>query len=505
MDMQMAVDSVFMLICTMLLLLAMLGVAMFYLGLMQRRSSFTMLTVPLLLSTLVFLDWFIWGYSLCYASASNRFIGSLKFAALNHLKDNLTLIYSTPRGDILSIIHFLFNGFMKIICVCLTFPACVAERGRLLPLLVFLFLWSAIVYNPVTYWFWNRNGWLSPQLDVMPVLDFAGGNCIHVVSGFTVLAYSFYLGPRNPKILVDYRSSNNSYLVIGLCFLTFGWCGFIAGCDFKFSETSFYILTSTFLCASCAGIAWAAIDYYYSATPLEGMSEGSSSQDVELQSLDPLGSDPAKPFEPLQVITAPQQKRKLSMVSFCSGVMCGLVVFTPAGGYLCSSRSFWKSIVCGLIGGACGNLSTSLKYYLRIDDALDAFAVHGVCGIVGSILVGLLADASYSSAGGWTAGHWVQLGYQFFGALMTSVYVFVLSLFLLYAVDKVPGLHLRIDQDFNRRMKSDRSGELVSAEEEMELVGTDFYEFNGEYSTDYCEFLKVISPQDFMDEPHTES
>lgn len=497
----MAIDSLFMLVCIMMLISVLLGVSMFYSGLTQRRSAFTMLTVPLLLGALVFIDWFIWGYSLCYGSSKNHFIGSLKFAVLNQLKDSENQVYVTPRGSILSIVHFLFNGFMKSICVCLTFPACIAERGRLIPMLVFLFFWSAIVYNPVTYWFWNRNGWLSAELDSIPVLDFAGGNCIHVVSGFTALAYSFFLGPRNPKILVEYRSSNNTILMIGVCFIVFGWGGFISGCDYKFSAMSFYILTGTFLCAASAGIAWTAIDYYYSATPLEGEAE---SPEIELQSLDDLGSPQASKSNAVPKLYS--GKRKLSMVSLSSGMMCGLVVFTPGGGYLSSERAFWKSIICGLIGGASGNLATQLKYFFKVDDALDVFAVHGVCGIVGSLLVGFFADDSYSSLGGWTAHHWVQLGYQLFGSFMTSIYSFVVSLVLLYIVDKVPGLHLRIDQTFNKRMRA--SDPLPDGDdlmlEEAELLGTDWYEFNGEYAADYYEFIKVINPDDFNDELQSE-
>lgn len=509
MTLETAIDSLFMMLCTFLLLLIIVGVSIFYSGLIQRRSSFTMLAIPLFLSAVVFIDWFIWSYSLCYSSASNRFIGNLKFVVLSNLKENEdNLIYSTPRGDILSIIHFLFNGLMKITCVVLTFPACIAERGRVMPMLVFLFLWSTLIYNPVTYWLWNKNGWLSPQLDKTPVLDFAGGNCIHVVSGFTALAYSYYLGPRNTKILVNYRSSNNSNMMIGAGFIVYGWCGFIAGCDFKFTAVSFYIVTNTLLSAATAGIVWCGIDYYYSAIPLEGEE---APQDVELDYLDENHTQPTKSqlqsaaSEPRQF-----QRRTLSMISYSSGVICGLVVFTPAGGYLSSKRSFWKSIVCGIVGGASGNLGTRLKYYMNIDDALDIFAIHGVCGIVGSLFVGIFADASYESEGGWVAGHWVQLGYQLLGSVVTAAYVFVLSLFFLYVVDLIPGLHLRIDKEFNKRQRDTlrgaqdaENGEQVEYDmnlERAELRGSDWYEFNGEYSMDFMEFIKVINPEDFADE-----
>lgn len=485
MEFQTAVDLLFILICTSLLALVILGIALFYLGLIQRRLSFTMLAGSIVISVLVLVDWFIWGYSLCYASSNNHFIGSLKFVVLTQLRHDENLIYLTPRGDILSIVHFLFNGLMKMICVSLTFPGCAAERGRLKPMLVFVFLWSAIVYNPVTYWFWNRNGWLLTQQSIVPVLDFAGGNCIHIVSGFTALAYLYYLGPRNPKILHEYRSSSSAFVVLGLCLLSFGWLGFIAGCDYKFSATSIFIMVNSLLCASCAGIVWATMDFYYLAVPLEG-----------------------QPVDDLDVlVTVTPTHRTFSMVSFSSGMITGLVVYTPAGGYFSTPGGFWKAVVCGVIGGVVGNLATRLKYFLNIDDALDIFAVHGVAGVTGSLLVGIFAENSYDSKGGWIVGHWVQLGYQVCGLVVTAVYVFVASLFLLYLVDLVPGLHLRIDINFNGRMRQEKLGiidhedlgTLYDALEHAEIMGSDWYEFDGEFLSDYMEFVKVASPDEFVE------
>lgn len=500
-DVSMAIDSLFMFFCTYLLLCLVLGMSIFYSGLIQRRSSFTILLIPVLILAGVFLDWFLWGYSLCYSPSSNRFIGNFGFAVLRQLRDPLQRVYSTPRGDILSIMHFLFNGLLKVICAVITFPGCAAERGRIVPMLVFIFCWSVIIYNPISYWYWNEEGWLSTQFDKTPVMDFAGGTCIHVVSGFTALAYSYILGPRNPKLVADYRSSNNSNMVIGMCFMLVGWCGFIAGCDFKLSPTSFYIVVNTWLSACSAGIVWTLIDFYTSAIPLdEEELEG-----IELEDLDSngLGLSPEG--------TTPVTARKISMVSFTSGAICGLVVFTPAGGYISSHSSFWKSIVFGMIGGLVGNLSTRIKYFLRIDDALDIFAVHGVCGVTGTLLVGIFADEAFEASGGWVVGNWVQLGYQVLGCVVTSLYSFIMSLVLLYIIDMIPGLHLRIDKTFNLRMRNNLRNHWGSEEgqiddldvdiglERAELLGSDWYELNGEYSMDFMEFIKVVDPQDYTD------
>lgn len=485
---QLAINSLYMMLCSFLLIFTNIGIPMFYSGLMQRRSSFTMFSAPVLISAILFIDWYIWGYSLCYATSSNKYIGNLSYAVLRHLKNHNEYIYSTSRGDILSIMHFMFCGIMKLTCATLTFPACGAERARLLPMLLFIMLWSVLIYNPVTYWFWNSNGWLSAELNKLPVLDFAGGNCIHIVSGFTALAYAFYLGPRNPKILHEYRSSNNVMAIFGLNLLMCGWCGFIAGCDYNFSITSLNLIVGTVLCAFTAGVVWTAFDFYFSATPLD-----TSAHDTHSEMLGVKG----------ELVSPAVHQRKLSVISFSSGAMCGLVVFTPAGGYLCYNGNFWKSIVCGVVGAAVGNLSTRLKYYMRIDDSYDVFAVHGVCGIVGSLLVGIFAEELYGSKGGWVEGHWVQLGYQLLGCIVTSAHVFVMSMVFLYLVDLIPGMHLRIDKDYNRRLSEAKHGDLTqpskfsSALESAEIAGCDEYEY-GEYAMDFMEFIPVIDPRDYV-------
>lgn len=497
-DVNTAVNTLFMLFCTFLLLAVVLGISVFYSGLVQRRSSFTALSIPLLLLALFMLDWFIWGYSLCYSNSSNHFIGNLLFSVLRHLRDHEQRVYSTPRGDIVSSVHFLFNGFLKLICIVLTFPACIAERGRIVPMILFVFCWSVLIYNPVTYWFWNEKGWLSLQYNKIPVLDFAGGSCIHIVSGFTSLVYSYILGPRNPKLANNYRNSSTGNVIIGLYLLFVGWCGFIAGCDYKFSEVTIHIVINVFLSGFLAGIIWAAIDYYNSSTPLENAEEES----YELRNLDIPDSK--------EVLEKPQ--RKISMISFSSGLVCGLVVFTPCGGYISSPTGFWKSIVCGCIGGAIGNVSTGIKYIIHVDDSLDIFAIHGMCGIVGSLLVGIFAGKTGNIRGGWVEGHWIQFAYQLVGIVVTIAYVTVMSFFFLYFIDMIPGLHLRIDRGFNRRARYQLRGQNNSENpenlaldfdqvlERAELMGTDWCELDGEYCMDFMEFIKILDPLDYTEE-----
>lgn len=341
-------------------------------------------------------------------------------------------------------------------------------------MLIFFIPWCVIIYNPVNFWFWNSNGWLSVNLDKWPVLDFAGGNCVHVVSGFTTLAYSYALGPRNVKVLDDYRISSTTNVVIGTFLMFLGWMGFMAGADFTFASRAVYILVNLALCTSASAIVWASLDFYHSAIPL------------------------ATEFP-----QASRGRRHISVVSITLGVMAGLVVFTPAGGYTSINGDWWKSIAIGVIGAVLSNLATRLKYYLKIDDAFDMFAIHGIGGLVGSVLTGIFAGKGYQVRGGWVAGNWIQVPYQILGSVVVLMYVLVVSSAFLYMIDLVPGLHLRIDKNYNKRLREATNYSVpneLEPGELAEIAGADAYEYDGEFLSDYMEFIRSLEPQDFLDQ-----
>lgn len=507
-DLEAEINGLYILFCSLLLSMIICGISLFYSGITQRRSSFTMLAIPLFLLPFIMIDWFIWGYSLCYSTSSNKFIGDMNFVVLRHLRDPKYFMYETPRGSIYSINHFIFNGIMKAVCAALTFPGCIAERGRILPMLVFFFFWSCFIYNPVSYWLWNENGWLSVQTSNLPVLDFAGGTCIHIVSGFTVFAYSYLLGPRNPKILQDYQSSNNGFIIFGTFLMLCGWCGFIAGCDYKFSTTCISIIVTTLLCGFTSGIIWLLIDFYFSAIPLDGTISESVENSINENNVHNGSVEINQEYEepPLKY------RRNLSMISLTSGIITGLVVITPGGGYVSSTSDYWKSIIFGIVGAIIVNLSTRLKYFFKIDDSLDIFAIHGVAGIVGSILTGIFAVDGYDSKGGWVEGHWVQIAYQILGCVVAGVYVTVLSIFFLLIINQVPGLHLRMDKHFNSRSKNQEAEHILDIEstyynnfhmrqedsmsegEKYEIMGSDIFEF-GEHLMDFMQIKTVLIPE----------
>ena len=217
----------------------------------------------------------------------------------------------------------------------------VAERGRMLPCVIFMFVWSTVIYDPIACWTWNPKGWVAS----MGGLDFAGGTPVHIASGSAALAYSLMLGKRRGHGTheLNFRPHNVTQVIIGTVFLWVGWFGFNAGSALSASMRAVMAAVVTNLAASVGGVTWCLLDY--------------------------------------------RLEKKWSAVGFCSGVVAGLVAITPGSGFVPA----WAAVVYGVVGGAACNYATKVKFFLGIDDALDIFAVHAIGGLVGNLLTGFFA------------------------------------------------------------------------------------------------------------------
>lgn len=217
----------------------------------------------------------------------------------------------------------------------------VAERGRMLPCVIFMLVWSTIIYDAIACWTWNPHGWVYS----MGGLDFAGGTPVHISSGSAALAYSLMLGKRRGHGTheLNFRPHNVTSVIIGTVFLWVGWFGFNAGSALSASMRAVMAAVVTNLAASVGGVTWCLIDY--------------------------------------------RLEKKWSAVGFCSGVVAGLVAITPGSGYVPA----WSAVVYGVLAGSACNYGTKLKFYLGIDDALDIFAVHAIGGLVGNLCTGFFA------------------------------------------------------------------------------------------------------------------
>lgn len=312
----------------------------------------------------------------------------------------------------------------------------VAERGRMLPCVVFMFIWSTIVYDPIACWTWNSSGWAFK----MGGLDFAGGTPVHIASGAAALAYSYALGKRSGHgtQALNFRPHNVTHIVIGTVFLWVGWFGFNAGSALSANLRAIMAAVVTNLSAGVGGVTWCLVDYR-----LEG---------------------------------------KWSTVGFCSGVVAGLVAITPASGYVPA----WAAVPFGVIAGIGCNFATQLKYWISADDALDIFAVHGIGGIIGNVLTAFFAadyiahlDGVTEIEGGWLNRNWKQLGFQLADSAAGLTWSFAISMLILYVLNLIgrvlPCMRLR------------------ATPHEQEL-GIDDVEL-GEFAYDYVELIRDVKPQ----------
>lgn len=230
-----------------------------------------------------FFQWFLWGYSLTFSHTSGRFIGDLSNFGLR----NVLAQPSVGSEKVPDLLFAIYQSMFCAVTVALATGA-IAERGRMLPCVVFMFVWATLVYDPIACWTWNPTGWSHH----MGVLDFAGGTPVHIASGSAALAYSMMLGKRRGHGTheLNYRPHNVTHIVIGTVFLWVGWFGFNAGSALSANLRGVMAAVVTNLSACCGGITWCLLDY--------------------------------------------RLERKFSTVGFCSGVVAGLVSITPGSGTL---------------------------------------------------------------------------------------------------------------------------------------------------------------------------
>ncbi|OAP54492.1 hypothetical protein AYL99_10940 [Fonsecaea erecta] len=417
-------DIAWMITSTALVLLMIPGVGFFYSGLARRKSALSLIWLSIAATALISFQWFFWGYSLAFSHSAGKFIGDME----NFGFRNVLGAPSVGSSKIPDLMFAVYQGMFAAITVALAIGAA-AERGRMLPAMVFSFIWATVVYDPIACWTWNSSGWVFK----MGGLDFAGGTPVHISSGAAALAYSLMLGKRRGHGTheLNYRPHNVTHIVIGTVFLWVGWFGFNAGSALSANLRAIMAAVVTNLAASVGGLTWCILDF--------------------------------------------RLERKWSTVGFCSGVIAGLVAITPGSGFVPA----WAAVIFGVVGGAACNYATKLKFLLHIDDSLDIFAIHGVGGLVGDLLTGLFAadyiahlDGATVIDGGWLNHHWIQLAYQLCDGVTGMAYSFVLSCAILFVLNFIPGLHLR-------------------ASEQEEIMGMDETEI-GEFAYDYVELSRDV-------------
>jgi Amt family ammonium transporter len=297
------------------------GVAFFYSGLLRRKNALSQLWLGMVGIGVVSFQWFFWGYSLTFSENASRFIGDLKHFALQDVLDAPALVTTRIPAIVFCVYQLMFAAITVVLAT-----GAIAERGKLGPMMVFMFVWETLVYDPIACWTWNINGWSAK----LGGLDFAGGTPVHISSGTAALAISIYLGKRRGygTERLAYKPHNTSYVVLGTVLLWFGWFGFNGGSALSANLRAANACIITNLAASVGGLTWMLWDY--------------------------------------------RLERKWSVVGFCSGAIVGLVAITPASVYVGAPAS----VAFGIVAGTICNFATKLKFMFGYDDCLDIFASH---------------------------------------------------------------------------------------------------------------------------------
>ncbi|ELU44333.1 ammonium transporter [Rhizoctonia solani AG-1 IA] len=351
-------DIAWVLACTALVWIMIPGVGFFYSGLLRRKNALSMIYFSMLSLAVVSFQWFFWGYSLAFSDGASAFIGDLKYFALKGVLDQPSMGSTRIPALVFCVYQLMFAAITPMLAL-----GGFAERCRLGPVALFVFVWTTVVYDPIACWTWNGAGWSF----VMGGLDFAGGTPVHISSGTAALAISIYLGKRSGygTERLAYKPHNTTYVVLGTVFLWFGWFGFNGGSALSANLRAAQACIVTNLAASVGGLTWMLWDY--------------------------------------------RLEKKWSVVGFCSGAISGLVAITPASGYVGAPAA----VAFGVVAGTACNFATQLKFLLHYDECLDVFASHGIGGMVGNIMTALFAQSSVAAfdgfseiPGGWFDHHY---------------------------------------------------------------------------------------------------
>ena len=344
-------DTAWMLTSTALVLMMTLpGIALFYAGMVRRKSVLNTMACVVAMCSLVSLLWFAAGYSWAFTPGSG-FIGSSErmwFTGLDYMKEAGKVSVSHIAPNVPESVYAMFQLTFAIITVVLVVGSFV-ERMRFSAVLWFTGLWTLFVYSPVAHWVWEPGGWLAQ----MGALDFAGGSVVHINAGISGLVCAYFLGPRRGYGREPFEPYNLGLTMAGAGLLWVGWFGFNAGSAVASDGRAGLAMAVTHIAASAGAISWMLGEWIVRGRP--------------------------------------------SLLGLCSGLVAGLVAITPASGFVTPG----PALVIGLVAGvSCYWGATGLKRLLRADDSLDVFGVHGIGGIVGCLLTGVFASKTVSGVEG---------------------------------------------------------------------------------------------------------
>src|SRR5437588_1447271 len=370
------------------------GLGLFYGGMVRKKNVGDTVMTSFAITCLVTIVYAIITYSLAFTPGS-PYIGGLSRAFLQGILSDISKGIGNPNPlapTIPETVYICFQLTFAIITPALIAGA-FAERMKFSAMLWFIGLWAIFVYAPIAHWVWGPDGFLSSgNSDAMiKVLDFAGGTVVHINSGVAGLMAAICLGKRR-----DTGPGHNMVLTfIGASLLWVGWFGFNAGSAVTAGMQAGMAMAVTQFATATAGFVWMLVEWMHRGKP--------------------------------------------TVIGICTGAVAGLVAITPASGFVGPLGALAIGAAAGIV---CYWGVTGLKHILGYDDALDAFGVHGVGGIVGALLTGVFAVEQYGGTAGLLEGNAAQLLNQVYGVAIVIVYDVIVSLIILKVIDAIIGLRV---------------------------------------------------------------
>ncbi len=395
-------DNAWLLVCTALVLLMTgPGLALFYGGLVRRKNVLSTMMHSFVMMAWATVLWAVVGYSLAFGKGS-PVIGSLEYFMLSG-------VGAEPSGYAGTVPHQTFMLFQMMFAIIT--PALIsgafAERMKFSAMLLFMTLWSFLIYYPMAHMVWGDGGMLNAFTGgALPCYDFAGGTVVHITSGVSALVCALYLGKRLGYGSEPMKPHNLVISTIGACLLWVGWFGFNAGSALSAGAGASSAFLATQLGAATATLGWLLMEWLQIGKP--------------------------------------------SMLGAISGAVAGLVVITPAAGFVSPA----SSMVMGFVGGAfCYFMVVKVKAMFGYDDSLDAFGIHGAGGTLGAILTGVFASNAVNSglpeAAGLLDGNGGQVVNQILGSLLAWGLAIVGTLIILKICDMTVGLRVTSEQEID--------------------------------------------------------
>jgi Amt family ammonium transporter len=414
-------DIAFVLIASALVFLMTPGLAFFYGGMVHRKNVLSTMIKSVVAAGVISVLWVVVSFSLAFGNSIGGLIGDPRtfffFQGVN----------SSPSWSLAATIPLSLFAVFQLMFAIITpglVVGAVAERIRFTSYILFIVLFSLLVYSPLAHWTWHPDGILFK----MGVLDFAGGTVVHISAGMAALAGALVLKRR--KSHIEHREvppANIPYVLIGTGLLWFGWFGFNAGSALGANSLAVSAFLTTNIAAGAAGLSWMFFD----------VSRG----------------------------------KKPSVLGFCIGAVVGLVAITPGAGFV----SIPSSIFIGVIAAVISNLAVSWKQKTSLDDTLDVFPCHGVGGIVGMLLTGVFATKTVNSAGvdGLLYGNPAFFLTQLKGVVIVVIFSFVMSFVIFKLINLVQPIRVTSEEeeeglDASQHNEKYSQGTLIVAGQEVE-------------------------------------